>query len=916
MANSPTLPPWYSPPGDGGGNNPGDGDYGKWKPGMPDGPGADPTPPILDPPTSPPTIPDEPSVPVVRIPASNIPRVSERRILLAGEGSLVPYAYGRVAMNRPRVRAVGRLGGKIVMALVWCLGEVDAIETVYNNDEPFTGSVTNYTGTQAQTVDPTLAAAISGFNDAMKGVCYSVVQVSATDANVSLTFSAIIRGRKVFDPRASTTAYSANPALVFRDIATSMGLSPDDDSIETAANYCDEQKGGANRWEMHLAFDQPRPIDKQLQLVAEYAGCYMVRDAGVVKLLPDRETATTHSFSDDPADVAAGATEIVQGSFDVEKRPLDKTPNQSIVEFQVQQGWPWKVRYIRTSEPTGQQRPTTFRMPGFNTANRARRFALTRQNKWNVTDLFVRWEAFDEALSVEIGDVVEVTHDIGLNAKRVRVMDIRAGSHPGLWRFEAEEYDPAVYSAVEVLEPTYDDIDLPSPSDVPDGPEIDATEKLAVDEGGRTFSRWEITWEGLDWPFVEAYRIRVTTRIEGTLDEVETFFEGNTTHLGELVDHVAVTPPVIQDVEYTIRIWAVSVFNQLGDPFELKVTALGKKLLPLPPTNGRGFEAGQFVSLSWDAAMDIDLVGYRVKRISQANYDLDPAEAWDSPLAVVVDARVDAERTLIPAQPEGSFYYMVKSLDSLGQESDSEDPPWGRVDIPINVTADGAGNNAVMDLGAGTLTHMRVYVEYGVARWAITEEGLSWDDVSGYSDDWGVLGGFTEAWFADQDVSSTFQSEEWDVEVNKNAMWSWLAYVELYGYTMVSYTTQLSKDADYPTFTDFGGLSANGEGRYFRGQIEGSTGLGFRVKLPVQATFQGQATQEEITVSIPASPQPKSVVFDKTYVNIPKVAVLPLGSAPRIVTADNITTGGLDLYAWDSSFASAACDVIITITGV
>ena len=58
------------------------------------------------------------------------------------------------------------------------------------------------------------------------------------------TITAKIRGKKVFDPRTSTTAYSNNAALCIRDYITSTyGLNDpqvDATSFNVAANTCDE----------------------------------------------------------------------------------------------------------------------------------------------------------------------------------------------------------------------------------------------------------------------------------------------------------------------------------------------------------------------------------------------------------------------------------------------------------------------------------------------------------------------------------------------------------------------------------------------------------------------------------------------------------------------------------------------------
>lgn len=87
--------------------------------------------------------------------------------------------------------------------------------------------------------------------------------------------SALIKGKKVYDPRTSTTAYSNNPALCIRDylLDTTYGLGAsaseiDETSFTTAANICEESvtlaaTGTENRYTMNGTVDSaqaPRTI--------------------------------------------------------------------------------------------------------------------------------------------------------------------------------------------------------------------------------------------------------------------------------------------------------------------------------------------------------------------------------------------------------------------------------------------------------------------------------------------------------------------------------------------------------------------------------------------------------------------------------------------------------------------------------
>lgn len=858
--------------------------------------------------TSSPRLPDwyaPPSSDTGRLPASQIPRERDVRLTLSGEGAIIPEAFGRCLIHRPRVFAVAQSGQSIVMGTLWCRGEITEVVGLYSGDEVFAGTATHYLGTAGQGVDPTLAAAIPGYGDTLAGYAYSVVTFTEEQLTVAQNLSAEVRGRKLYDPRTDTTVYTSNFAIMYRHIANAVGMEIDDDSIEAAANHCDEDVGGKVRWWGGLLFEQPRSIESQLQLLAEYAGCFHVRDGGRVKLIPDRPTATTASFSDRPEDVDAGAGMIVNGSVKLRKRALDQLPNQSIVEYTNPWGFPWRAGYAQTALPAGDIRPTTYRMVGFRNYNCAHRFSVEKQNRFNLVDLMVEFETFDEGLTTETGDVIELTHSIGLTDKKFRVTNVLEGGAPGRWIIHGEEYDPAVYSNSVKVEPTYPDISLPNPGDVPAGPTPALEEKLFVDEGGKTFSRFEIAFTGISWPFVGGYRVRVSAGGDVVMDNTVTH-RGTTTH-------TTATPPVKQDLEYLVEVWAVNVFGKQGTtPGTATAIALGKLLKPTAPTNLQGYEFGQFVQLWWTDSIDIDLEGYRVKRIPEADYLTDVAGAWEHGNATVVSNRIDAARELLSAQPPGIYYYMVKSLDSLGQES------VGFAARRIVVTVDGAGGVELQDLEHDTLVNMHVIERYGDARYAVTSEGRTWTDIFGAAGStWtdGLAPG--ESWMDGENAASSLETDEWDIGSDKEANWFWSAAVETVGGT-VTRSTLVAKAAAYPTFSTEGGDAFTGEARYFKAKIEctGAAGDGMVVKLPVTASFQGKPIDYVQEVSIPASPQPHSVTWDKNFTFAPKIeGITVIGSSFRVVAAENIDASGCDLRAWDSSDTAAAATVQISLKG-
>jgi len=101
-------------------------------------------------------------------------------------------------------------------------------------------------------------------------------------ANGLPLITAVVEGKKVYDPRTSTTAYSANAALCIRDFLVSeYGLddsSIDDTDFQAAANICDENvtlvdTSTEKRYEINGIVQANRPIGNVLQdMVTACAG--------------------------------------------------------------------------------------------------------------------------------------------------------------------------------------------------------------------------------------------------------------------------------------------------------------------------------------------------------------------------------------------------------------------------------------------------------------------------------------------------------------------------------------------------------------------------------------------------------------------------------------------------------------------
>ena len=225
--------------------------------------------------------------------------------------------------NRQYVYGQVRVGGQIVlletsgannqdlhMVVAHCSHEVEELGDLYINDElvPLTGNapssgnkyedhlrVYSHTGSDSQTVDTVLDAALSRWTTShrLRGIAYTYCKLTIDRENNVWpgglpTINRVVKGRKVWDPRSSTTAYSANAALCMGDFLTSefgygrYGLAVAniaDTEWQAAANVCDEAVTLAdNEW-----------------TTGEYVneGTKRTSDSGPVKLYIATSTGTT-----------------------------------------------------------------------------------------------------------------------------------------------------------------------------------------------------------------------------------------------------------------------------------------------------------------------------------------------------------------------------------------------------------------------------------------------------------------------------------------------------------------------------------------------------------------------------------------------------------------------------------------------
>lgn len=315
-------------------------------------------------------------------------------------------------------------------------------------------------GTDAQAVDATLASLYAtAWPSTSKGagIAYIVLRPEYNEdiyphgwPNVTVK----VKGQKVFDPRDDSTAWSANPALCVRDYLTSekYGCAVptseiDDDSFEAAANYCDEAVNttaySGVRFTCNGAVDTTQSRAQNLAELLTSCRGRLVYEGGLFRLLINQpEAVETFALTEDNI---VGDWEFLR---------VGDVPN-SVTASWVDPLQRYQAREITWPE-AGQANgfltadndllsPISIALPYTQSAYIAQQIGMVTLREQR-EDVLVAVTAKQEALKLQVGNVVNVTHSTpGFTAKAFRVETL--GILPDATvRLTLREYDEDAYT--------------------------------------------------------------------------------------------------------------------------------------------------------------------------------------------------------------------------------------------------------------------------------------------------------------------------------------------------------------------------------------------------------------------------------------------------------------------------------------
>lgn len=612
-----------------------------------------------------------------------------------------PVAARRIVYGRTRVPGTivyvqstdNNLYLHLVIAL--CEGQVDAIETIWFNDQPLVsldgaGNVTGgdfvgkalvekYTGTDGQLASAQLTLQSDGqwgSDHRLRGIAYIYARLEWDDKIWSIgvpNITATVRGRYVYDPRIPDTIWTDNPALILRDFlllpTTKGGVGAvaseiDEASFIAAANICDEvvttASGGTEKRYTANGFielDDGSTPQALVESILTACGGRLTFIGGKWQLIVAAWRSPTFTITDDtlrgPLRVDTRISRrdqfnAVKGSF---RSPADRYiardyPAITSAAFEDEDGGVRVYRDISFDWTVSASM-----------AQRLAKIELYRARE----PITVQAQCKLTAYACSIGDVVNVTHARwGWTNKTFEVIDVRWAigddMAPGI-DLVLRETSAAVYdwqASEEQLIAAAPPTNFPNWNTIP-APVFNLAAgdaELFVAGDGSVQSRIKVTILEVPSAFVDRYEIRWKQSSESTFNDPVV--------IGASGSNVWWISPINDGALYDVDVRAVSALGGRSPWASItNFLALGKTA---PPPDVTAVSISDGV-LRWDYPNPpADLAGFQVR------YHSGSFVFWGSGLAAH-SGLLSAGSIDVGALLTGPVTLMVKAVDTSGNES-------------------------------------------------------------------------------------------------------------------------------------------------------------------------------------------------------------------------------------------------------
>jgi hypothetical protein len=491
------------------------------------------------------------------------------------------------------------------------------------------------------------------------------------------TVRALVKGKLVYDPRSTTTAWSDNPALCIRDyIMSEYGMRVTSDEIDSAsfiaaANICDENVTTSTtvtqkRYTLNGVVDTSKSPREILQDMLSTCAGMLIYSSGKYRLIVGAfsnpvQTITVDDLRGDVqlscANEKANLFNRVAGVFADADKLYSATEYPAIASstFKTQDG----------NEELSAQLDLNF-TTNYLEAQRLAKINLLKSRQGIVVSISCK----PTCLNITAGDVVALTiAQLGWSGKYFRVMEWKLNEDIGVDLVLKEEdstaYDWSTSDAQDNAPNT--SLTLIQPQAAPSG--LTATNQNLSLPDGTILPGVRITWTAVSSAYVTGYELQFKLSTDTVWQSVFT---------SQTVYDIAGQQQVA--LQYNIRVRAV--FSDKNGPFSSTInhTLSGDTTAPAAPTSLSAIGAYKTIQLSWTNPTVADWFYNEIWENS----------ANDSATATKIGTVSSSTFARSGLGASATKYYWLKAVDFSGNVSGFSNSATATTDVQVENGEDGA----------------------------------------------------------------------------------------------------------------------------------------------------------------------------------------------------------------------------------
>ncbi len=565
------------------------------------------------------------------------------------------------------------------LVIVLSAHELESFTTIYFNDEALTLSGNNVTspskyGNQRVFIAPVTVGSAANIPATLlaqtnwtsnhkltdQGYMYVRLQFNQNAFEQGLpNISAIVKGRKIYDPRTTSTAWSDNPALVIRDYLTdtTYGLGAtaaeiDDASFIAAANICEESValaggGTQERYTFNGVVDTQNTPRSNLEQMLTALNGSLYYSNGKWSLRAGAYVTPTVTLDED--DFASGLTVTTAVTA---RDSFNAIKGQFISPASDYQGtdYPEITSSTFQSEDNNERRYLNLDLPFTDNAARAQRIAKQILYK-NRQEISLRAKFKMTAFQFQVGDTVMITNArLGFTQKVFEIVSwkLNFGADEVTVDCELAETSSTVYDwNAEEADFAQDNTTLPDPFTIP-APTITPSDTLEL------FNQQAISVLVVDVASTSVYARQF--EVEAKLS-TETIYKS----LGIGSGQRFTLTNVKAGGTYDIRARSINALGIKSDFATSTHTIVGQAAAASDVTNFSVNVVGSNADLSWTASIDQDLSHYVIR-----HSPLTSGATFNNAQTVVKKVPRPTNTVMTPAK---TGTYFLKAVNKFGGQS-------------------------------------------------------------------------------------------------------------------------------------------------------------------------------------------------------------------------------------------------------